>query len=81
MARLRAQIESTANLGGDASLFGPEGIGVVQGLTQAIMVLLGKPLGFGITPEEVAQIAAWESQLARLYVKAMQRLLAEPLTP
>src|SRR5579859_4627653 len=53
IARLRAQIESTANLGGDARLFGPEGIGAIQGLTQAVWKLLDKPPGSGITRDEV----------------------------
>ena len=81
IARLRAQIESTANLGGDARLFGQEGIGVVQGLIGAILRLLDKPPGSGITRDEVAEIAGWEGKLATLYVEAMQRILSEPVSP
>lgn len=79
IARLRTQIESTANLGGDARLFGPEGIGVVQGLIQGIMKLLEAPPGAGITLDQVAEIAAWESKLRATYVEAMQRILSEPV--
>ena len=79
IARLRTQIESTANLGGDARLFGPEGINVVQGLTQGIMKLLEAPPGAGITLDQVAETAAWESKLGALYVEAMQRTLSEPV--
>jgi hypothetical protein len=80
VARLRAQIESTANLGGDARLFGPEGVGLIQGLTQAVWKHLEKPPGSGVTRDEVAEIAAWEGKLASLYVQAMERILCEPTT-
>lgn len=80
VARLRAQIESTANLGGDTRLFGPEGIAVIQGLTQAVWKLLEKPAGSGITRDEVTEIAVWESKLAVLYTQAMEHILSEPRT-
>jgi hypothetical protein len=77
IARLRTQIESTANVGGDARLFGREGIDVVQGFIQSIMKLLEAPPGSGITLDQVAEIVAWESKLGALYVEAMQRILSE----
>ncbi len=78
IARLRTQIESTANLGGDARLFGPEGIAVVEGFVAAMRKLLDKPPGSGITRDEVAEIAVWESKLGVLYTQAMSRILSEP---
>ena len=80
-ARLRTQIESTANLGGDPTLFGPESMGAVQGFSQAVRKLLDKPPGSGITLDEATEIAAWEGKLATLYVQAMRRILSEPMTP
>ena len=81
IARLRTQTESTANLGGDARLFGPEGIAVVQGLTEGIRKALDAPPGSGITLDQVGEIAAWESKLSALYVEAMQRILSDPVCP
>ncbi len=78
IARLRTQIESTANLGADPTLFGPDGSGAILGFSAMIFKLLDKPPGSGITRDEVAEIAAWEDKLATLYVQAMQRILSEP---
>ena len=80
IARLRAQIESTANLGGDARLFGPEGTGVIAEFIQAVLTLLDKPPGSGITRDEVANLAVLESKLAAVYVQAMERILSDPTT-
>ena len=79
IARLRTQIESTANLGGDPTLFGPESMGAVQGFIQAMRQLLDKPPGSGMTLDEVTEIAAWEGKLATLYVQAMQRILSDAM--
>jgi hypothetical protein len=81
IARLRTQIESTASLGADARLFGPEGVGPIADFIQGLMVLLAKPPGSGITRNEVAELAVHESRLALLYVAAMERILADAATP
>jgi hypothetical protein len=79
IARLRTQIESSANLGGDPTLFGPEGVSAVQGFAQAMTTLLEKPPGSGMTLHDVAEIAVWEGKLATLYVQAMQRILSDSM--
>lgn len=72
-------MKATANLGGDPTLFGPESVGAVQGFAQTMTTLLEKPPGSGMTLDDVAEIAVWESKLATLYVQAMQRILSDSM--
>jgi hypothetical protein len=80
IARLRQQMESTANLGGDPTLFGPDAPAVIQGFSATIQRFMGGAPGSGLTKQDVEEIANWESQLGVLYVKAMQRILADDVS-
>ena len=75
IARLRAQIESTATLDADPTQFGPEGVAVIVTLTGQMQALMARGPGSGVTEADVEAIAATEGQLRGAYHEAVERIL------
>ena len=81
IAHLRTEIESAAHIGADPTLFGSEALPVLTGFADALLKLMEKAPGSGITRAELTDLAAWEARLSSCYLLAMKRILAEPGEP
>ena len=77
IARLRTQIESSATLEADPTLFGPEGTAAIAALHQQMAALMARPAGSGLTHAELAAFAASEAELRVAYHRAVERILRE----